>query len=90
MHGRLSKIDIAIETMNIIRGETIIKLSNEMNRPKEERNQKLILDLRKELCVLCKEKELMDRGNEWVITKVLSVYRPKYLDQNFRRKNDGR
>lgn len=70
----LAQMDTAIEIMAGMRATRVTRLALEKMKPKQQRDNKLVARLEKELSLLNEERHLMYRGNQQIRSKILNEY----------------
>lgn len=70
----LAQMDTAIEIMAGMRATRVTRLALEKMKPEQQRDNKLVARLEKELSLLNEERHLMYRGNQQIRNKILNEY----------------
>lgn len=70
----LAQMDTAIEIMAGMRATRVTRLALEKMKPKQQRDNKLVARLEKDLSLLNEERHLMYRGNQQIRNKILNEY----------------
>lgn len=85
----LAQMDTAIEIMAGMRATRITRLALEKAKSEEDRDDKLIARLQKELQLLNEERHLMYKGNPQIKDKILNEYSQE-MKAYFAGKNNAR
>lgn len=70
----LAQMDTAIEIMAGMRATRVTRLALEKMKPEQQRDNKLVARLEKELSLLNEERHLMYQGNQQIRSKILNEY----------------
>ena len=70
----LAQMDTAIEIMAGMRATRVTRLALEKMKPEQQRDNKLVARLEKELSLLNEERHLMYQGDQQVRNKILNEY----------------
>ena len=84
----LAQMDTAIEIMAGMRATRVTRLALEKMKPEQQRDNKLVARLEKELSLLNEERHLMYRGNQQIRNKILNEYSKEMKEYLAGKKND--